>query len=181
MDWCSGLRARSTNRSYVANTAGTLEASKTPASARSSGSATKISNRKSGKTKASVTTAKKTPPSSSTGANIDADSRSGALDCSPRKVLVIVESPAKARTISRILEKARNTDGSSMDFGGYTVDACNGHVRDLVGKRRDVPPELKERTKKWDVIGVDVVSRANTPLCMTCAAYTALQKYNSIS
>ena len=174
VDWCSGLRARSTNRSHVATTAGALEASKTPASARSSGSATKIGNRKSGKTKASAATA-------STGANIDADSRSGSLDCSPRKVLVTVESPAKARTISGILEKARNRDGSSMDFGGYTVDACNGHVRDFVGKRRDLPPELKQRTKKWDVIGVDVVSRANTPLYITCAAYTAPQKDNSIS
>lgn len=76
---------------------------------------------------------------------------------------MIVESPAKAKTISRILGKARrSSDGggrSSINFDGYTVDACNGHVRDLVGKRKDVPPELKEKTKNWGVIGVDVVSK----------------------
>lgn len=69
-----------------------------------------------------------------------------------KKVLVIVESPAKARTISQLLKKA-----GGGRFDGYTVDACNGHVTDLVGKRKDVPLELKEKTKKWDVVGVDVV------------------------
>lgn len=69
-----------------------------------------------------------------------------------KKVLVIVESPAKARTISQLLKKA-----GGGRFDGYTVDACNGHVTDLVGKRKDAPLELKEKTKKWDVVGVDVV------------------------
>lgn len=43
-------------------------------------------------------------------------------------------------------------------YDGYTVDACYGHVRELVGKKKDLSPELKEKTKKWDVVGVDVVS-----------------------
>lgn len=68
-----------------------------------------------------------------------------------KNVLVIVESPAKARTISALLNKLK--DGPS-----YKVDACNGHVTDLVRSRKDVPPELKEKSKKWDVMGVDVVS-----------------------
>lgn len=74
-----------------------------------------------------------------------------------KKVLVIVESPAKARTISQLLKKA-----GGGRFDGYTVDACNGHVTDLVGKRKDVPLELKEKTKKWDVVGVDVVRVSRT-------------------
>lgn len=95
----------------------------------------------------------------SSGADVGVESKTNS-----RKVLVIVESPAKAKTISRILGKARRSSGdgggeSSINFDGYTVDACNGHVRDLVGKRKDVPPELKEKTKNWDVIGVDVVSK----------------------
>ena len=79
--------------------------------------------------------------------------KAGSGSESSKKVLVIVESPAKARTISQLLKKA-----GGGRFDGYTVDACNGHVTDLVGKRKDVPPELKEKTKKWDVVGVDVVS-----------------------
>lgn len=68
-----------------------------------------------------------------------------------KNVLVIVESPAKARTISALLNNMKNGGPS------YKVDACNGHVTDLVRSRKDVPPELKETSKKWDVMGVDVV------------------------
>ncbi|CAN0320026.1 unnamed protein product, partial [Ectocarpus sp. 6 AP-2014] len=74
-----------------------------------------------------------------------------------KRVLVIVESPAKARTITELLKKAAAGGGGGGElYKGYTVDACNGHVTDLVGKRRDVPAELKEQTKGWDVVGVDV-------------------------
>ena len=45
------------------------------------------------------------------------------------KNLVIVESPAKARTISRILKD------------GYTVKATLGHVRDLPEKELGVDTE----------------------------------------
>ena len=72
-----------------------------------------------------------------------------------KRVLVIVESPAKARTITALLQKAAGGGGM---YKGYTVDACNGHVTDLVSKRKDIPPELKARTKGWDIVGVDVVS-----------------------
>ncbi|CAN0367107.1 unnamed protein product, partial [Ectocarpus sp. 6 AP-2014] len=60
---------------------------------------------------------------------------------------VIVESPATARTISELLEKAAaggGGEGGGVGGGegelymGYTVDAWNGNVMDLVGKRRDV-------------------------------------------
>lgn len=98
------------------------------------------------KTAAATRTSKKKP-----GGGGDKDKEGGS-----KNVLVIVESPAKARTISTLLKKAGGGGGRS--YAGYKVDACNGHVTDLVSKRRDVPLELKEQTKGWDVVGVDVVS-----------------------
>src|SRR5262245_45293623 len=57
------------------------------------------------------------------------------------KTLVIVESPAKARTIERILKD------------GYEVRASYGHVRDLPESADEIPDEI--RKKKWGRIGVD--------------------------
>ncbi len=58
------------------------------------------------------------------------------------KSLVIVESPAKARTLSRIL-------GSD-----YTVEASYGHVRDLPGSADQIPEKYKK--EKWARLGVNV-------------------------
>ena len=58
------------------------------------------------------------------------------------KKLVIVESPAKAKTISRFLGK------------DYEVVASFGHVRDLPEGAGDVPEEFKK--SKWSRYGVDV-------------------------
>ena len=58
------------------------------------------------------------------------------------KSLVIVESPAKARTISKFLGKA------------FTVEASIGHIRDLPGGAKEVPAEYK--SKSWARLGVDV-------------------------
>ena len=57
------------------------------------------------------------------------------------KSLVIVESPAKARTISKFL-------GSD-----YVVEASYGHVRDLPQGAEDVPEEYKH--EPWANDGVD--------------------------
>jgi DNA topoisomerase I len=57
------------------------------------------------------------------------------------KPLVIVESPAKARTLSRFLGK------------GYQVEASYGHVRDLPESASEVPKEIKG--KSWGRLGVD--------------------------
>jgi DNA topoisomerase-1 len=57
------------------------------------------------------------------------------------KTLVIVESPAKARTIERILK------------GGYEVLASYGHIRDLPESADEIPEEI--RKKKWGRLGVD--------------------------
>ncbi|MFM7846139.1 MAG: type I DNA topoisomerase, partial [Planctomycetota bacterium] len=58
------------------------------------------------------------------------------------KSLVIVESPAKARTIAKFLGR------------GYTVEASIGHVRDLPEGAADVPAEHKG--KPWARLGVNV-------------------------
>src|SRR5712664_159232 len=57
------------------------------------------------------------------------------------KTLVIVESPAKARTIERILKD------------GYEVRASYGHVRDLPESASEIPDEI--RKEKWGRLGVD--------------------------
>ena len=56
--------------------------------------------------------------------------------------LVIVESPAKAKTIQRYLGP------------GYEVDASVGHIRDLPGKGTKAPEKYKD--KSWYRLAVDV-------------------------
>jgi len=58
------------------------------------------------------------------------------------KRLVIVESPAKAKTISSYL-------GS-----GYIVDSSLGHIRDLPRSAKEIPKQYKD--KAWSRLGVDV-------------------------
>lgn len=56
--------------------------------------------------------------------------------------LVIVESPAKARTISKFLGR------------GYTIEASIGHIRDLPQGAKEVPEEYKK--EDWAYLGVNV-------------------------
>jgi DNA topoisomerase I len=58
------------------------------------------------------------------------------------KPLVIVESPAKARTISRFLG------------GGYVVESSIGHVRDLPESASEIPPTIKK--EPWARLGIDI-------------------------
>ena len=58
------------------------------------------------------------------------------------KSLVIVESPAKARTIGRFLGK------------GYTIAASIGHVRDLPQGAKEIPEQYKG--EDWAHLGVNV-------------------------
>ena len=55
--------------------------------------------------------------------------------------LVIVESPAKARTLARFLGNK------------YRVEASYGHIRDLPESAAEVPAEIKG--KSWGRMGVD--------------------------
>lgn len=56
--------------------------------------------------------------------------------------VVIVESPAKARTIGKFL-------GSK-----YRIEASIGHIRDLPSDASEVPEELKK--EKWSKLGIDI-------------------------
>lgn len=58
------------------------------------------------------------------------------------KSLVIVESPAKARTISKFL--GRN----------FTVEASIGHIRDLPQSAKEIPDEYRDQA--WSRLGVNV-------------------------
>ncbi|MDQ3616663.1 MAG: type I DNA topoisomerase [Actinomycetota bacterium] len=59
--------------------------------------------------------------------------------------LVIVESPAKARTIAGYLGR------------GYVVESSIGHIRDLPQSAADIPARIKG--EKWARLGVDVDNR----------------------
>src|SRR6187431_1089278 len=67
---------------------------------------------------------------------------STALRCRAMKRLVIVESPAKAKTIAGYL---------GPDF---VVESSIGHIRDLPDRAADVPEEIKD--KAWGRMAVDV-------------------------
>jgi DNA topoisomerase-1 len=56
--------------------------------------------------------------------------------------LVIVESPAKAKTISKFLGR------------GFTVEASIGHIRDLPQGSKEIPQQYKG--EKWAYLGVNV-------------------------
>jgi DNA topoisomerase-1 len=58
------------------------------------------------------------------------------------RALVIVESPTKAKTISRFLGK------------DYIVKASNGHIRDLPNSASEIP--LKLRKEPWARLGVNI-------------------------
>lgn len=56
--------------------------------------------------------------------------------------LIIVESPAKARTITRFLDDE------------YTVTSSYGHIRDLPGSAKEIPAKYKK--EKWSRFGVNM-------------------------
>ncbi len=59
-----------------------------------------------------------------------------------KKVLVIVESPVKARKIAGFLGT------------GYIVDATGGHIRDLAAKKSELPESV--RSESWATLSVNV-------------------------
>ena len=59
-----------------------------------------------------------------------------------KRPLVIVESPAKARTISKFLGK------------DYMIEASVGHIRDLPANATEIPAKFKK--EKWARLGIDV-------------------------
>ncbi len=59
-----------------------------------------------------------------------------------QKAVVIVESPAKARTIAKYLGK------------DYVIEASVGHIRDLPANASEVPAKVKK--EKWSRVGIDI-------------------------
>ena len=70
----------------------------------------------------------------------------------PKTKLLIVESPAKARTINRFL-------GSE-----YKAVSCMGHIRDLPESAKDIPEEYKQ--KPWKNLGVNVEKNFEPIYCI---------------
>ena len=68
--------------------------------------------------------------------------KSSRKPSSRSKALVIVESPAKAKTIGKILGNR------------FTVEASIGHVRDLPQGKKDLPAKYKD--EEWADLGVNV-------------------------
>ena len=68
------------------------------------------------------------------------------------KVLVIVESPTKAKTIRKFLGK------------NYVVESCMGHVRDLPQSAKDIPEKVKK--EKWAQLGVNVEKKFEPIYCI---------------
>lgn len=82
--------------------------------------------------------------------------RAAATNKEKEKVLVIVESPAKARTIQKFLQDMKD------DQRTFIVDSCAGHVRDLASNAKSLPKGFKAKLVSPDLrlktseLGVDV-------------------------
>jgi DNA topoisomerase I len=81
------------------------------------------------------------PPRRASAAS-GADGKQGAATGNGGRRLVIVESPAKARTIAGYLGK------------GYVVESSIGHIRDMPDKAAEIP--AKYRKEPWARLGVNV-------------------------
>ena len=79
----------------------------------------------------------------------------------PNKKLVIVESPTKAKTITRFLDK------------NYKVMACMGHIRDLPESAKDIPDKYKD--KPWKNLGVDVENQFQPIYCIPKSKKSLIQ------
>jgi DNA topoisomerase-1 len=84
----------------------------------------------------------KSVPARTGSASKGAASRQGAAKGNGGRRLVIVESPAKARTIAGYLGK------------GYVVESSIGHIRDMPDKAAEIP--ARYRKEPWARLGVDV-------------------------
>ena len=72
-----------------------------------------------------------------------------------KQKLIIVESPAKAKTIGRYLGK------------GYKVEASQGHVCDLPKSQLGVNPD-----KDFEMKYITIRGRQSAGICTMCSAWT---------
>ena len=76
--------------------------------------------------------------------------------------MVIVESPAKAKTISRFLG------------ADYMVESCMGHIRDLPGSSKELPEEIKK--KPWAHFAVNVDNNFQPFYCIPSSKKQVVKK-----
>ena len=81
------------------------------------------------------------------------------------KKLVIVESPTKAKTISRFLDSS------------YKVLACMGHIRDLPESAKDIPAKYKD--KKWKNLGVNIEKNFEPIYCIPKSKQSIIKELKS--
>ena len=78
------------------------------------------------------------------------------------KTLVIVESPAKAKTIQNFLTEMTTLKVGNMEVEEYIVDSCMGHINNLATGLKEMPKNFKNQLvhPKFSVriadLGVDV-------------------------
>ncbi len=78
------------------------------------------------------------------------------------KTLVIVESPAKAKTIQKFLTEMTDSKVDNMEEEEYIVDSCMGHINNLATGLKEMPKNFKNQLvhPKFSVriadLGVDV-------------------------
>ncbi|HAM03539.1 MAG TPA: DNA topoisomerase I, partial [Acidimicrobiaceae bacterium] len=82
------------------------------------------------------------PARTRSSSNRTASTRTGSTGTGAGRPLVIVESPAKARTIAGLLGP------------DYVVESSVGHIRDLPRRAQEVPSA--HRGESWARLGVDV-------------------------
>ena len=80
--------------------------------------------------------------------------------------LVIVESPTKAKTISRFLKK------------GYIVESCMGHIRDLPESAGQIPE--KHKGKPWSALGVHIENGFEPLYCIPPSKTQVVRKLKGL-
>lgn len=98
-----------------------------------------------------------------------------------KKKLVIVESPTKAKTISRFLKKESSKKSQPIKKSqgeSYLVESCMGHIRDLPESAKDIPEEY--RKKPWSALGVNTDKEFQPIYCIPKSKLQVVRRLKSL-